>query len=155
METHNNSHSTLNGILNELDGIYEKPVKDLVAQWKRIYERRQKLQMPFSMFWMAGPETKTTQTIDYIREELDIPKDSVIQFTIDENMPMMQIKLLTIADQVKAINTDRILIIAKGFGNFFTNTDHRRLGHDWEKDVLYDPRNSELGKLYTEMNKLQ
>lgn len=154
METgDNNDAPTLNDIRNELDVIREEPIKDLFTRWKRTFERNLKAQKPFSMIWIAGPETKTTKTIDYIREELNIPKDSVIQFTIDETSPMMHNKLLTIADQVKAMDSNLILIIAKGFDKLFIKDTHRRLGHDWEQDVLEDPYNSEWGKLYGNMNK--
>lgn len=105
------------------------------------------------MLWVAGPEAKTTKVIDYIREELDISEDSVIQFTIDETSPMIHNKLLVIADQVKAMDANLILVVAKGFENMFINIDHPRTGHDWEQDVLENSRNSEWGNLYTNMNK--
>lgn len=64
------------------DVIYHKPVSDLVSRWKREVDIEQGFGKPFFMFWVAGPEDRTSLVIDYISKQLGIDRESAIVTTI-------------------------------------------------------------------------
>jgi len=139
------------------DTIYHEPVTDLVFGWKRIVEIGQRFGKPFSMFWVAGPENKTALAIDLIAEQLDVDRGSAIEFDIDPKEWDVTNRLHKFADKVRSMNSNRLLMIARGFERVLADTTDTyrlsRAGHDWDQNVVEDPKNTTWGKLYMDMNK--
>lgn len=136
-----------------IDAIYSEPVEDIVSEWKFRVDRRQDSGMPFSMFWVAGSDEKTTQAIGYITEQLGIDRNAVIEFEIDPNQLDVTKNLDQFADKVRLVRGNRMLMIARGFEKVLPNTKHDRAGHDWDQIVVENPKDTRWGKLYSKINK--
>lgn len=139
------------------DAIYNEPAADLVSRWSRIVNVNQQLRKPFSMFWVAGPEDKIESAINYIAEQLGVDRKSAIEFDSDPNEWDVTNRLMQFANQVRSMDGNRLLMIARGFERVLTDTTDwfrlSRAGHDWDQRVVEDPKNTGWGKLYTGMEK--
>lgn len=140
-----------------LDRIYGEPVGDIVAMWKKIVDIQQGFGKPLAMFWVAGHDEKVALAIDLIADQLGVLRTAVIDFAIGDEELGLRERLGELADKIRAIEGERVLIVARGFERLISlHSDSfwlTRLGHDWDQSVVYDAPNRPWGKLYTDMGK--
>lgn len=134
-----------------IDNVVKRPVTAIFDSWKRSVIRLEAVS-PFSMFYIAGPDEKQAEAIDYLAKLLSIGENDRLTVQAEPGKDNLQPVLEEATGEIRALEGKRILIIAKGFEGEVKDLPELEIykfGHHWDQDVL----DGRLVQTYRDMKK--
>lgn len=140
-----------------IDYIQHEPVTDIMFRWRRGIDRSEDSPSPFFMFYLAGPDEARQNALAELMGQLDIKPTDRVEFEIDARRLTMKSELFVFADDVRRLEGNRVMVVAKGFERLFVVEDrptNYRVGHDWDQQIREEISvDQELKNKYREIGK--